>query len=364
MVNLSGAISLIGGFPALAGVDLTVGDGEIVVLRGPNGAGKSTLLRLCAGLAPLNGGQGRILGRDLSSREQRRQIRRETGLLAHQTFLYDELTVEDNLAILQRHTPWSDKKSMWRRAENEHRSKFTQVREIELSKASIRLPQGRLYVSVLTPNQFDQIEEQIPDCVQTRLNEFMDGPAERLNAKVYYLKPLCVEVDSELIFTTQDELQSAIEEVREEVFQEVRRKYIRRIPRRVAAAIVNGATAVPRSLVRSHLNRRKKKIDDYQAKLEFERRMTAREAMLLHRECRTHGCSYDQMLELTNPLETEDVVNQYAVENELSEKKKDDMLRIAVGSLPWFFRRVAGNDQGGINHNFAHRGVDGAGCRL
>ncbi len=97
MVNLAGAISLIGGFPALAGVDLTVDDGEIVVLRGPNGAGKSTLLRLCAGLAPLNGGTGTILGHDLSSREERRRIRRETGLLAHQTFLYDELTVEDNI---------------------------------------------------------------------------------------------------------------------------------------------------------------------------------------------------------------------------------------------------------------------------
>ncbi len=99
MVSLSGAISLIGGFPALAGVDLTVSDGEIVVLRGPNGAGKSTLLRLCAGLAPLNGGYGSVLGHDLSDRTQRRNVRRETGLLAHQTFLYDELTVEENLTF-------------------------------------------------------------------------------------------------------------------------------------------------------------------------------------------------------------------------------------------------------------------------
>jgi heme ABC exporter ATP-binding subunit CcmA len=99
MVELSGVISLIGGFPALAGIDLTIGDGEIVVLRGPNGAGKSTLLRLCAGLAPLNGGSGTVLGHDLAGRESRRRIRRETGLLAHQTFLYDELTVEENLTF-------------------------------------------------------------------------------------------------------------------------------------------------------------------------------------------------------------------------------------------------------------------------
>lgn len=96
-MELAGAISLIQQFPALAGVDLTVDTGEIVLLRGPNGAGKSTLLRLCAGLAPLNGGIGRVLGRDLNQREARRQVRRETGLLAHQTFLYDDLTVEENL---------------------------------------------------------------------------------------------------------------------------------------------------------------------------------------------------------------------------------------------------------------------------
>lgn len=97
IVELSGVISLIGRFPALAGLDLTVNDGEIVVLRGPNGAGKTTLLRLCAGLAPLNDGVGRIMDLDLGDRVQRRQIRRQAGMLSQQTFLYDELTVEENL---------------------------------------------------------------------------------------------------------------------------------------------------------------------------------------------------------------------------------------------------------------------------
>lgn len=99
VVELHDAISLIDRFPALAGVDLTVGQGEIVLLRGSNGAGKTTLLRLCAGLAPLNGGTGVVLENDLSDRGQRRLLRRQTGLLAHRTSLYDELTVEDNLAF-------------------------------------------------------------------------------------------------------------------------------------------------------------------------------------------------------------------------------------------------------------------------
>lgn len=97
VVRMEGAISLIDQFPALAGLDLVVDEGEIVLVRGANGAGKSTLLRLCAGLAPLAAGTATVLGHDLSDRDQRRQVRRETGLLAHETFLYDELTVEENL---------------------------------------------------------------------------------------------------------------------------------------------------------------------------------------------------------------------------------------------------------------------------
>ena len=97
VIELEKAISLIDRFPALAGVDLKVQEGEIVLLRGPNGAGKTTLLRLCAGLAPLSDGAGTVLDHDLSDRAQRRSLRRQTGLLAHNTFLYDELTVEENI---------------------------------------------------------------------------------------------------------------------------------------------------------------------------------------------------------------------------------------------------------------------------
>ncbi|HEY4376310.1 MAG TPA: ATP-binding cassette domain-containing protein, partial [Acidimicrobiales bacterium] len=53
VVHFRGAVSLLGRFPALAGVDLDVMPGEIVLLQGPNGAGKTTLLRACAGLVPV-----------------------------------------------------------------------------------------------------------------------------------------------------------------------------------------------------------------------------------------------------------------------------------------------------------------------
>ena len=79
VVQLRGAVTLLGRFPALAGIDLEVAAGEVVLLRGPNGAGKTTLLRCCAGLVPLARGEARVLGHDLADRRQARALRRRVG---------------------------------------------------------------------------------------------------------------------------------------------------------------------------------------------------------------------------------------------------------------------------------------------
>ncbi len=97
VVHLRGAVTLLGRFPALAGIDLDVAAGEIVLLRGPNGAGKTTLLRLLAGLLPVARGTAAVLGHDLVDRRSARALRRRVGLLGPATGLYDELTVADNV---------------------------------------------------------------------------------------------------------------------------------------------------------------------------------------------------------------------------------------------------------------------------
>ena len=99
-VRLRSAVSLLGRFPALAGVDLDVANGEIVLVRGANGAGKTTLLRACAGLAAFVAGEADVLGHDL--RQDRKAVRRRVGLLGHASFLYDDLTVADNLRFSAR----------------------------------------------------------------------------------------------------------------------------------------------------------------------------------------------------------------------------------------------------------------------
>ena len=95
IVDLVDAVAVLGSFPALAGATLIVRRGEIVLLRGPNGAGKTTLLRLCAGLVPLERGQGRILGVDLV--HDRELVRHRVGMIGHNNGLYSDLTVAENV---------------------------------------------------------------------------------------------------------------------------------------------------------------------------------------------------------------------------------------------------------------------------
>ena len=100
IVSLQGVVALLGRFPALAGADLEVGESEIVLVQGPNGAGKSTLLRVCAGLLRIESGRAEVLGHDLVT--DRAAVRRSVGLLGHDTALYDDLPVEQNLRFWAR----------------------------------------------------------------------------------------------------------------------------------------------------------------------------------------------------------------------------------------------------------------------
>jgi heme ABC exporter ATP-binding subunit CcmA len=99
-VSLRAAVALTGRFPVLAGIDLTVAPGEIVVLEGPNGAGKTSVLRACAGLLPVTSGEAVVLGIDL--RRNATAVRRHVGMLGHAAALYDELNVVENVRFAVR----------------------------------------------------------------------------------------------------------------------------------------------------------------------------------------------------------------------------------------------------------------------
>ena len=100
VVSARELVVLLGGFPALAGADLDVGPGEVVLLQGPNGAGKSTLLRALAGLVRVDSGRLDVLGMDLAA--DYRVARRHVGYLGHANQLYAELTVSENVRFALR----------------------------------------------------------------------------------------------------------------------------------------------------------------------------------------------------------------------------------------------------------------------
>ncbi len=82
----------------LRDVGLRVAGGEVVALFGPNGAGKSTLLRVLATLMRPTAGTLRLFGDAGSGAALRRRI----GVVAHQSFLYPDLTARENLRFYAR----------------------------------------------------------------------------------------------------------------------------------------------------------------------------------------------------------------------------------------------------------------------
>lgn len=238
--------------------------------------------------------------------------------------------------MLDQHGWLASKCDCWSGVVEQHRAAFQQVREINLHQASIRLPKGKLFVSVTEQERFDEITDVIPNCVKTRLEEFLAGPGQRPGVKLYYLKPLCVEVGNDLVFTTRESIQAAIAIVQDEVFSAYRRGYLRHRPWRSMLRAVDAAVSLPRKVVVDYQQRKQKAIDAYQARLEFNRRKLALRACNVHRQLRTDGCTFQEMLDLTNPLEREDVIEQYGIEQQLSQAERIRLKRAALQTLPWF----------------------------
>lgn len=146
VVRLRSVVCLLGRFPALAGADLDVDAGEIVLLTGPNGAGKTTLLRAVAGLLPLRTGEAEVLGTDLMV--DRRSMRAQLALVGHETFCYDDLTVRENLRFIARASglgdrgePTIDRIGLARVADQTHRRLSAgQKRRLALGAALVRDP--------------------------------------------------------------------------------------------------------------------------------------------------------------------------------------------------------------------------------
>jgi putative spermidine/putrescine transport system ATP-binding protein len=86
----------LGGTTVLDGIDLEVGQGELVALLGPSGCGKTTLLRVVAGLQAADSGVVELAGTDVSDVPTRR---RRIGMVFQHYGLFPTMTARDNVAF-------------------------------------------------------------------------------------------------------------------------------------------------------------------------------------------------------------------------------------------------------------------------
>ena len=87
---------------ALRGVNMTVGEGQLVALRGRSGSGKTTLLNIVGGLDAPDSGAVRIDGKDVTSMSDQRRVhlRRETVTYIFQSFsLLPGLSAAENVGV-------------------------------------------------------------------------------------------------------------------------------------------------------------------------------------------------------------------------------------------------------------------------
>lgn len=99
-VRFEGVGKRFGPLVALDGIELVVPQGSYVAVMGPNGAGKTTLLRTMAGLVAPTQGTVRVAGIDM--RRAGPGIRSLVGYVGHESMLYGDLSVAENLRFYAR----------------------------------------------------------------------------------------------------------------------------------------------------------------------------------------------------------------------------------------------------------------------
>jgi general L-amino acid transport system ATP-binding protein len=92
-----------GDFQALKGIDMKVGQQEVVVVLGPSGGGKSTLIRCINRLEKHDSGRIVVDGVELSDDIRNiQEVRRETGMVFQQFNLFPHITVLENVTLAPR----------------------------------------------------------------------------------------------------------------------------------------------------------------------------------------------------------------------------------------------------------------------
>jgi ABC-2 type transport system ATP-binding protein len=96
-VAVENLVKRFGGFPAVDGISFSVPRGQIFGFLGPNGAGKSTTIRMLCGILAPTAGRGAVAGFDIVREPER--IKTTIGYMSQRFSLYEDLTVDENIAF-------------------------------------------------------------------------------------------------------------------------------------------------------------------------------------------------------------------------------------------------------------------------
>ncbi len=94
-----GLTSHYGRIQALHGIDITVGEGQLVALVGANGAGKTTLLRTISGVQPASGGSIQLYSSDITNMSPDRRVRSGICQVPEGRQVFGPMSIEDNLRL-------------------------------------------------------------------------------------------------------------------------------------------------------------------------------------------------------------------------------------------------------------------------
>jgi ABC-2 type transport system ATP-binding protein len=102
-IEVKGLRKRYGELEAVAGIDLSIDEGEVFALLGPNGAGKTTTVEILEGYRERTAGEVNVLGHDPAKRE--RALRSEVGIVLQSTGVDPYLTVAETIELFRGYYP-------------------------------------------------------------------------------------------------------------------------------------------------------------------------------------------------------------------------------------------------------------------
>jgi len=149
LIRLRGLEKRYGRRRALAGVDLTVDERQILGVVGPDGAGKTTLLRALAGLLVIDAQEATVLGADL--RADVTELKAHIGYVPQSFSLHRDLTVAENLRFTARLHRLPEAELVRRQTELLERTGLARFADRPASKLSGGMKQKLAVANALLP---------------------------------------------------------------------------------------------------------------------------------------------------------------------------------------------------------------------